>query len=132
MPIRKITPRQIRALWGYAGRLMIPEGDLREWVFRRTGKSSLRALTRPQASRLIEEIAQKWKARGPLCAPHRPMTSGQSRILRALEGDLGWDDRRLLGLAKKMYRIEQLQDLQPKEAVGLIEALKAIRRRKAA
>lgn len=132
VPFRKITPKQIRALWGYANRLRIPEEDLREWISRRTGKHSLRALTRPQASRLIEEIARKWEANGrPAVSPH-PMTLGQARILRTLEGDIGWDDRRLFGLAKKMYRIERLQDLQPKEAAGLIEAMKAIRRRKTA
>ena len=132
-PFRKITPLQIRALWGYASRLMIPEEDLREWVFRRTGKSSLRALSRPQASRLIDEIAHKWEARDRpgVLHPH-PMTSGQARILTALEGDIGWDDRRLLGLARKMYHVERLKALQPEEAAGLIEALKAIRRRKAA
>lgn len=125
-----ITPKQIRALWGYASRLVIPEEDLREWVFRRTGKSSLRALSRPQASRLIEEIARKWEEKG---APSQyRMTPGQARILSLLGRDIGWDDRRLLGLARKMYRVERLQTLQPEEAAGLIAALKAIRRRKAA
>ncbi len=129
-PFRKITPKQIRALWGYASRLVIPEEDLREWVFRRTGKSSLRALSRPQASRLIEEIARKWEEKGTP-SRHR-MTPGQGRILSLLERDIGWDDRRLLGLAKKMYHVERLQTLQAEEAAGLIEALKAIRRRRAA
>lgn len=128
----KISARQIRALWGYASRLMISEEDLREWVFRRTGTRSLRALTRLQASRLIEEIAQKWKTRALHSASHHSMTSGQARTLTGLEQDIGWNDRRLLGLARKMYRVEQLQALQPKEAAGLIEALKAIRRRKTA
>lgn len=127
-----ITARQIRALWGYANRLMIPEEDLREWVFSRTGKRSLRTLSRMQAFRLIEEIARKSETSGPPSASSRLMTPGQARIVTALEGDIGWDDRRLLGLARKMYHVEQLQALQPREAAGLIEALKAIRRRKAA
>lgn len=128
----RISAKQIRALWGYASRLLIPEEDLREWVFIRTGKRSLRALTRPQATRLIEEIAQKWQM-GELPSASPPsMTSGQARILTALEEALGWDDRRLLGLARKMYRVDELQALQPIEAAGLIEALKAIRQRKTA
>lgn len=122
VPFQKITPKQIRALWGYANRLRIPEEDLREWISRRTGKNALRALTRPQASRLIEEIARKWEANGHPSDSPPPMTPGQARILRTLEGDIGWDDRRLLGLAKKMYHIERLHELQPKEAAGLIEA----------
>lgn len=131
-PILKITPKQIRALWGFASRLTLPEEELREWIFRRTGKNSLRALTRPQASRLIEEISRKGERRAGLSPLHHEMTPGQAGILALLEREIGWDDRRLLGLARKMYHVERLQALRPEEAAGLIEALKAIRRRNAA
>ena len=131
-PPKRITPKQIRALWGYATRLTITEEDLRRWIFSRTGRSSLRALTRPQASRLIEEMVEKWERGEAISHLHHPLTEGQARVLALLERDLGWDDRRLLGLARKMYHVERLQALRPEEAAGLIEALKAIRRRRAA
>lgn len=127
-----VTPRQIRALWGYASRWKIPEPDLREWVHRRTGKRSLRSLTRLQASRLIEEMERKSGTRDRILPARDRMTAGQARLLAALERGIGWDDLRLLGLAGKMYHVERLQGLRESEAAGLIEAIKAIYRRREA
>ncbi len=125
-----MTLKQLRALWGLAARSNITADDLRRWSFQRTGKNSLRALTRPEASRLIGEMVQKWEETTPP-RPRNRMTPGQGRILTVLEKEIGWNDRRLLALAKKMYHVQRIQGLQLQEASGLIEALKAIRRRRA-
>ena len=117
----KITVKQIRAIWGCAGRLKISGEDLRDWVYARTGKKSIRELTPPEASKLIDELIRKSEF-----ASGNRMTPAQARWISFLEKKIGWDPTRLLGLARKMYRVENLEELNRKEASGLIEALKAM------
>ncbi len=130
--VAPITPRQLRAVWGYAGLFHLSEQDLRAWVFSKTGKRSLRRLSRLEASRLIGEMIRKEEISAVFLPVRSRLTPGQRRFILELERSLGWDDRRLLGLARRMYHIGRLAELSPKKAAGLIEALKAIRQREAA
>lgn len=124
----KITSKQIRALWGYAAFLKVAEEDLRGWIFSRTGKSSIRTLTLIEASRLIDEIAWKWEKGVPPPGGDR-ITAAQIWWIASLGRKIGWDERRAIGLARRMYQVENIHDLDRKRASGLIEALKAIGRR---
>ena len=56
----------------------------------------------------------------------------QMVFMGALSNQIGWDQWRVLRLAQRMYGIRQLKDLKVREASGLIEALKAMKRRRAA
>jgi hypothetical protein len=50
-------------------------------------------------------------------------------LMEGLSRQMGWDLQRLLRLARKMYGAGNLVDLKVRQASGLIEALKAIKRR---
>lgn len=128
-PMRKITSKQIRALWGYAALLKVPEEKLREWIYAETGKSSLRELSLLEASRLIGEMGWEMKLEvGGLRSRDR-MTPAQFRKIGRMGTEIGWNQERILGLAGRMYRVERLHDLDQEKASGLIEALKAIQER---
>ncbi|MFQ5950018.1 MAG: phage protein GemA/Gp16 family protein [Nitrospiria bacterium] len=126
--MERVTSKQIKALWGYSGRLHLSEEDLRGWIYARTGKRSIRALTKREASRLIGEMAGEAYPVGARPHPNR-ITAAQAGWMKALGRGVGWNERRILGLARKMYHIERLDDLGRKEASGVIEALKGISRR---
>ncbi|HIE64904.1 MAG: phage protein GemA/Gp16 family protein [Nitrospira sp.] len=121
----RITSKQIKALWGFSGRACIPERELRGWVTRRTGKRSIRALTKAEASRLIGELIDVETGQPKRLSEDR-MTEAQATWIRVLGEMIGWDGHRLSGLCKKMYRGKGMRSLNRKEASGLIEALKAI------
>lgn len=127
--MRKITSRQIRALWGYAALLKVPEEKLREWISAETGKGSLRELSLLEASRLIGDMEWEMKLKvGSLLSRNR-MTGSQFRKIVRMGAEIGWNEERVSGVARKMYRVVRLQDLDQKKASGLIEALKAIQER---
>ena len=125
----KITPGQRRALWGYARWLRISEEDLRDWALDRVGRRSIRALTSAEASRLIDELMWKWREGVHFWVKDR-ITSAQANQIALLEKEIGWDDRRALGLARRMYGVDDLSELSRGAASGLIEALKAIGHRR--
>ena len=127
--MRKITSRQIRALWGYAALLKVPEEKLRKWIYVETGKGSLRELSLLEASRLIGGMEWEMKLKVGSHLSRNRMTGAQFRKIVRMEAEIGWDQERISGLAGKMYRAERLQDLDQKKASGLIEALKAIQER---
>jgi len=121
----KITPRQIKALWGGAARVHVPEGVLRDWVTTRTAKRSIRALTKVEASRLIGELLDVEAGLAEGLSTNR-MTAAQVAWIRVHAEMMGWDERRVFGLSGKMYHGKGIRVLSRKEASGLIEALKAI------
>lgn len=121
----KVTPKQIKALWAKAGRARIPERELRGWAYSRTGKRSIRALSKREASRLIGELHDVEAGQVGLLSSDR-MTAAQAGWIGALGGMIGWDERQLVGLARKMYHGKGMRALSRREASGLIEALKAI------
>lgn len=127
--MRKVTSKQVRAIWGYAALLKVSEERLREWIYAETGKGSLRELSLLEASRIIGDMEWETKLEvGGLLLRGR-MTGAQFRKIVRMGAEIGWNQERILGLAGKMYRVERLQDLDQKKASGLIEALKAIQNR---
>lgn len=60
------------------------------------------------------------------------VTPAQRVFIRTLGEQIGWSEPHLLGLARKMYHVRTLGDLNRRQAAGLIEALKAMSMRRAA
>ncbi len=130
------TSRQLRMIWGLCHQRGFDESTLRAWVSAVSGQSSLRALSVGEASRLIEGLGDRTVE---LATFRDRMTQRTDRISPGQEGTiahlalgLGWNERQLMGLARRMYRRTRRDALTRIEASGLIEALKAIGRRRAA
>ncbi len=127
-----ITKQQIRMIWVLCHRLGLDEQPLHGLAQAVTGVSSIRQLSRPQAARLIEMLLKKagFKTQD---FPRRPglNTPHQLAYIQGLATQLGWQEEHTLSLAKRMYHVRRLRGLGVRQASGLIEALKAIRQRKA-
>jgi hypothetical protein len=128
-----ISIRQLKAIWALAHRAGFTEEDLHSLVESFSGKKSIRSLNRQEARQVIEDLLFKVEGSD---LPSLEATGEEGKITRAqmilMEGlsrPMGWDLQRLLRLARKMYGAGNLVDLKVRQASGLIEALKAIKRR---
>jgi hypothetical protein len=101
---------------------------MRGWVCARTGKQSIRALTKGEASRLIGELHVVGAGQINRLSEDR-MTVAQAQWIGVLGEMIGWEERQLSGLAERMYHGKGTRALSRREASGLIEALKAIEKR---
>jgi len=112
------------------------EAALREWVEAVSGQAALRRMTSGQASELIEGLqgglSDAGAFRASLVDHADRMTGAQQRLIDRLAGGLGWSVRQVTGLARHMYGRWPSESLTRLQASGLIEALKAIARRRAA
>lgn len=141
-----ITKRQIKAIWALAHHGGLNAEDLHRQIESSVGKRSLRQLSREEAARVIQGLLPKLDDRdwmlddseGNLSSTSishpvsNPYTSAQMAFMGRLIWEMGWDQKRLLRLAYRMYGVRRLADLTVRQASGLIEALKAIGKRHAA
>ena len=131
-----ISKQQIKAIWALAHRAGLEEEELRELVESFTGEKSIRSLSQEEAGEIIEDLLLKggetdWAFREAIGAKERG-TQAQMAFIGGLSRQMGWDQSRTLRLARRMYGVQELMNLKTRQASGLIEALKAIRRRRAA
>jgi len=132
----KATTRQLRMIWALSHQRGLNETALREWIEAAGGHTSLRRLTVGQASQVIEGLqggvrdADAFRAR--LAERGDRMTAAQAQLIDRLARSLGWESRRMAGLARHMYGQSPRASLTRRQASGLIEALKAMARRRAA
>jgi len=128
--------RQIQMIWALSHRRGMAEPALREWVEAVSGQTSLRRLTRGQASRLIEglqgTVPDAASFRAGLVNREGRVSAAQQRLIDRLAGELGWGARQVTGLARRMYGRVPSESLTQSQASGLIEALKAMEQRRAA
>ena len=128
--------KEIRAIWGIAGRLGINATELHQRVENLTGKKSIRLLTRDEAQIIIHALLTSAASIPTPVAGISESdiggTDAQKAFIAGLGCRLGWDLNQIESLAKKMYGIRRLKEITNRQASGLIEALKAIRSRKAA
>ena len=131
-----ISTKQIKAIWALSHRAQLQEENLRILVESSTGKKSIRSLSKQEAREIIEDLL--FKAGGQELISQEA-TGKEGRVTRAqvvfigvLSSQIRWDQWRVLRLAQRMYGVRQLKDLKVREASGLIEALKAMKRRVAA
>jgi hypothetical protein len=128
-----ISTRQLKAIWALARRAGFEKEDLYALVESLSGKKTIRSLNRQEARRVIEDLLLKAEG-GDLrsleaAGQGGTMTQAQMVLLGVLSRQTGWNSWRLLRLAQRMYGVRNLVDLKVRQASGLIEALKAIRRR---
>ena len=131
-----ISKQQLKAIWALSHRTGLNEEDLRSLVEAFSGKKSIRSLSRQAASEIIERLLLKGEgtdsAFQETIGQKERGTRAQMVLIGELSGQMGWDQSRLLRLVQRMYGVRQLTDLKIRQASGLIEALKAMRRRQAA
>lgn len=120
----------LRTIWGLAKSpgLSLSDEELHMFVEARTGKESLKELSQRERNAVAQALAElkpKRKDRG------NTQTERQRRMLWVLAKEAGWDGQdRLNGLAKKMFGVDRVEWLDMEQCSGLIEALKAIAKRK--
>ena len=124
--VEGITKKQMRALWASAHRAGLTEEELRALTASLWGRRSIRDLTVVEASRLIEKLQDTGNRDAIPFQTSGRLTLAQARWIDALGKKIGWDPPHVLGLAKRMYSVERMDDLTRKEASGVIEALKAL------
>ena len=127
-------PASIRTLWAIAKspELHLSEEDLHAVVFRETRKESLRKLSQGELN-TVARVLQNMK----------DSVSGGTRAKRTDEGgdvrtvelrrkiymlakELGWSPDRVNGLAKRMFKVDRQEWLNPSQCGKLAEALKAM------
>lgn len=122
----------VRTIWGLAKseELRITDEELHLVVMAQTGKESIRQLTQKEISRVVYVLLQMKdssrrgrEARMPLCDG---TTQNQRRKVYKLMQTLGWNEKRINGMCRRMFRIDRLEWLNYKQISDLIEALKAM------
>ena len=122
----------IKKLWGIAKskELSMSDDDLHEFVYGQTGKSSIKKLTRRELSLVITALGNLKDMAGGKRKPGNPVTEEQRKKLYILSRRLGWkDNRRINGMAKRMFKIDRVEWLDYIQCSKLIEALKAMLKR---
>jgi hypothetical protein len=129
--VTRITPRQLKALWALSHRAGMDDREVHELVAARTGRASVRDLSRAEAGGLIDELSAKLEGR--LLRPQRPggiTRSQEARLARCAE-EMGWSPERVGALARRMYGVPHVLALTMRQASGLIQALTVIAARNA-
>lgn len=129
----------IRTLWAIAKspELSLTDEELHLVVQRETGKDSLRALTGKElaaVARVLQQMkdgATKGKDRRTDVGGNPHTVSLRQKIYRLCE-ELGWgeDRRRMDGMARRVCGVDRVEWLNVPQCIALIEALKAIIKRK--
>jgi hypothetical protein len=128
-----ISIQQLKAIWALAHRAGFKNEELYALVESLSGKKSIRLLDRQEAGEVIEDLLLKTEGvalqspRGT--GKEGTMTRAQMALMGILGRRIGWNLWQISRLARRMYRVENLADLKVRQASGLIEALKAIKRR---
>lgn len=98
-----------------------------------SGKKSIRFLNRQEARQVIEDLLLKVEGgnlRSLEAAGQRgTMTRAQMALMGRLSQQIGWNLWQISRLAQRMYGVGNFEDLRVRQASGMIEALKAIKRR---
>jgi AraC-like DNA-binding protein len=129
------TRQQIKMIWALSHQRGLTAAALREWIEAVSGQASLRGLTSGQASQLIDGLLDQSKDvdafRSNLARRVNHMTVAQQWLIKLLAGELGLSAHQVTGLVQHMYGRSPSEPLTRVQASGVIEALKAIRRRTA-
>lgn len=142
MPDR-LTAAQMRKIWAVARKqLGLDDELLHAFVESRTGKPSLRELTRDEAKSVIDELARLAGDAGertvlvPVGPGGRMMacplaSRAQHWYIKRLAAELGWDSNpsRLRGFCKKYAGVDRPEWLTREQAGKVIEGLKKLRER---
>ena len=122
----------LRMIWGLAKspELSMSSEELHMFVEARTGKESLEGTDTEGAEygRPCIDGAETGSTKG---ADREPSNSAKRQKLKELASEAGWDNpARLNGLARKMFGVECVEWLNGAQCSKLIEAMKAMNKRK--
>lgn len=136
----KRNPPSIRTVWAIAKspELGLMDEDLYGLVYQRTGKDSLRALSPQELGEVIRALQDMKDGISRRNGRRRTDEGGRlgtvdlrRKAYRVMK-EMGWNESRVNGLARRMFGIERIEWLDPEQCGKLIEALKAIHRRQTA
>lgn len=140
MPVKTEKQRAgIRKIWGLAKcpELKLSDEELHLLVQAHTGKDSIRDLAPREVSSVIhaliglKESARKGRG-GQLYGAGNPDTVNQRKKVYKLAQELGWDENRVNGMARRMFKVARVEWLTYVQCSKLIEAMKAMAGRKEA
>ena len=127
-----------RMIYGLAKsqELQLSDDDLHAVVFGVTGKDSLKALTDRQIELVVcrlRELKDGVKRNRKRCKNYsrngRRGTEDQRKKIFMLMNSLSWNENRVRGLAKRLFKIEVIEWLDYVQCSKLIEAMKAMAER---
>lgn len=113
--------------------LSLSDDDLHAVVFGVTGKDSLKNLTDHQIALVEQRLYElkdgvrknrKWGRK--LSRNGRYGTKDQRKKIYILMKQLSWNENRVRGLAKRLFKVEAIEWLDYMQCSKLIEAMKAI------
>lgn len=117
--------------------LQLSDDDLHAVVFGVTGKESLKNLTDHQIGQVVRRLQElkdgvrKTRKRTRNYSRNgRRGTEDQRKKIFMLMNDLSWNENRVRGLAKRLFKIEAIEWLDYGQCSKLIEAMKAMLERK--
>lgn len=124
----------IRTLWGIAksAELKLTDEELHLIVEQQTGKDSIKNLTPRELSRVYSRLcdlkysAKKGQRGRQWASGGNEATANQRRKLWKLAEQAGWNNSRVNGLCRKMFRVDAVERLNYMQCSDLTEAVKAI------
>lgn len=127
LSISKATHAQLKAMFALGNKLGMDTEDLRGVAYRIGGVESLKALSKREAGRMIEELKRRAGEPTESRSPNRA-TEPQRRMINALVRQMGWADQpeRLRGWLRRYCGAEDIRFLTPEQAGKAIDGLKAM------
>lgn len=123
----------LRTIWGIAKspELCLTNEEVHLVVYANTGKESMRDLTQREINHVVMYLSQmKSSASGEAKnSKGNSNTISQREKISKLQEALGWNEARVNGMCKRMFRIDKLEWLNPSQCSKLIEALKGMLQR---
>ena len=126
----------VRTIWGLAKseELRMTDEELHLVVMAQTGKESIRKLTKKEIARVVYVLSQMKESSRRGREARMPLYDGTTqnprrkvyKLMQALE----WNEKRINGMCRRMFKIDRLEWLNYKQISDLIEALKAMLDRK--
>lgn len=124
----------IRTLWAIAKspELHMTEEDLHAVVYRETGKESMRKLSQGEINTVARVLQNMKDSVSGGTRTKRTDEGGDARTVELrrkiymLAKELGWSPDQVNGLAKRMFKVDRQEWLNPTQCGKLAEALKAM------
>lgn len=117
--------------------LQLSDDDLHAVVFGVTGRDSMKNLTDHQIDMVVNRLRElkdgvkKTRKRTRNYSRNgRRGTEDQRKKIYMLMNDLSWNENRVRGLAKRLFKVEVIEWLDYVQCSKLIEAMKAMLERK--
>lgn len=124
----------IKTLWGTAKspELKLTDEELHLIVEQKTGKASIRELNKGEIVKVCNYLYElKHNVKKNRKEYRKPGTGNEATVnqrkkIWKLAEEIGWNQARVNGLCKRMFRIEVVEWLNYRQCSDLIEAMKAI------